>query len=158
MARVAVVGSGFIGRAWAITFARAGHDVALWDQDPDAPQRAIDFIASVVPDLAANDLLEALKLAPSHFGARATLADVYVKAGKSPEALAAFNKLVELFPENPLSMNNRGMYLQSTGKLEDAIVDFTRAVERDPNYFVAYSNRGYTLLQMDKCRLAHQPV
>jgi L-gulonate 3-dehydrogenase len=57
MARVAVLGSGFIGRAWAITFARAGHDVALWDEDPDAPRRAIDFIASVAPDLAANDLL-----------------------------------------------------------------------------------------------------
>ena len=57
MARVAVVGSGLIGRAWAITFARAGHDVALWDQDREAPQRAIDFIAGVTPDLAANDLL-----------------------------------------------------------------------------------------------------
>ncbi|WP_348632441.1 3-hydroxyacyl-CoA dehydrogenase NAD-binding domain-containing protein, partial [Mesorhizobium sp. M2D.F.Ca.ET.148.01.1.1] len=27
MAQVAIVGSGFIGRAWAISFARAGHDV-----------------------------------------------------------------------------------------------------------------------------------
>jgi tetratricopeptide (TPR) repeat protein len=100
-------------------------------------------------DEATNDLLDALKLAPSHFGARATLADVYVKAGKSAEALAAYNKLVELFPENPLSLNNRGMYLQGQGKYEDAVVDFTRAVERDPNYFVAYANRGFTLLQMD---------
>jgi L-gulonate 3-dehydrogenase len=57
VAHVTVVGTGLIGRAWAITFARAGHDVALWDQDPGAPDRAIEFIASVVPDLAANDLL-----------------------------------------------------------------------------------------------------
>ena len=57
MARVAIVGSGFIGRAWAISFARAGHDVGLWDQDPDAPRQAIDFAASVAPDLAKNDLL-----------------------------------------------------------------------------------------------------
>lgn len=57
MARVAIIGSGFIGRAWAISFARAGHDVALWDQDPDAPRQAIDFAASVAPDLAKNDLL-----------------------------------------------------------------------------------------------------
>ena len=28
---------GFIGRAWAITFARAGHEVALWDEVKDAP-------------------------------------------------------------------------------------------------------------------------
>ena len=57
MARVSIVGSGFIGRAWAISFGRAGHDVALWDADPEAPRRAIEFIASVAPDLAKNDLL-----------------------------------------------------------------------------------------------------
>jgi L-gulonate 3-dehydrogenase len=57
MARVSIVGSGFIGRAWAISFARAGHDVVLWDEDPDAPRRAIEFVASVAPDLAKNDLL-----------------------------------------------------------------------------------------------------
>src|ERR1700733_6005333 len=57
MSRVAIVGSGFIGRAWAITFARAGHDVALWDGQPDAPAKAIDYIACVLPDLVANALL-----------------------------------------------------------------------------------------------------
>jgi L-gulonate 3-dehydrogenase len=57
MTRVSIVGSGFIGRAWAISFARAGHNVALWDDEPDAPHRAVEFIASVAPDLAKNDLL-----------------------------------------------------------------------------------------------------
>ena len=33
LSKVAIVGSGFIGRAWAITFARAGHSVSLWDVD-----------------------------------------------------------------------------------------------------------------------------
>jgi 3-hydroxyacyl-CoA dehydrogenase len=55
--KIAVVGAGFIGRAWAITFARAGYAVALWDQNLEASQRALDFIRSVLPDLAANDLL-----------------------------------------------------------------------------------------------------
>jgi 3-hydroxyacyl-CoA dehydrogenase len=57
MSKVAIVGSGFIGRAWAITFARAGHKVALWDRDPTAPEKALDFIRGVLPDLAENDLL-----------------------------------------------------------------------------------------------------
>lgn len=57
MSRVAIIGTGFIGRAWAISFARAGHDVALWDQAPDAPTQARDYIAGLLPDLAANDLL-----------------------------------------------------------------------------------------------------
>jgi L-gulonate 3-dehydrogenase len=57
MARVAIVGSGFIGRAWAIAYARGGHEVTLWDEDLLAPAKAIDFIASILPDLVANDLL-----------------------------------------------------------------------------------------------------
>ena len=58
MSKVAIVGTGFIGRAWAISFARAGHDVALWDVKANAPAEAISYIEEVLPDLAANDLLD----------------------------------------------------------------------------------------------------
>jgi L-gulonate 3-dehydrogenase len=54
---VAIVGSGLIGRAWAISFARSGCDVRLWDTVPSAAQRVLDFVASVADALAANDLL-----------------------------------------------------------------------------------------------------
>lgn len=57
MTKIAIIGSGFIGRAWAITFARAGFDVALADQAAGAPEAAIAYIEGVLPDLAANDLL-----------------------------------------------------------------------------------------------------
>lgn len=55
--KIAVIGAGFIGRAFAISYARAGHDVALWDQQQDAPARALDYITELLPDLAANGLL-----------------------------------------------------------------------------------------------------
>jgi L-gulonate 3-dehydrogenase len=57
MSNVAIVGSGFIGRAWAISFARAGHQVRLWDNLPEAVEGARAYIAGVLEDLAANDLL-----------------------------------------------------------------------------------------------------
>lgn len=57
MPRVAIIGTGFIGRAWAISFARAGHEVMLWDQAPGAPAAARDYIAGLLPDLDANGLL-----------------------------------------------------------------------------------------------------
>jgi 3-hydroxyacyl-CoA dehydrogenase len=57
MTKVAIVGAGFVGRAWAISFARAGHDVVLWDEQADAPGKALAYIEGVLPDLAANDLL-----------------------------------------------------------------------------------------------------
>lgn len=57
MSKVAIIGSGFVGRAWAISFARAGHDVALWDQDPQAPEKALTYVKRLLSDLEANDLL-----------------------------------------------------------------------------------------------------
>jgi len=55
--KAAVIGSGFIGRAWAIVFARAGLDVSLWDTDYSVTQAAVSYIGDIVGDLAANDLL-----------------------------------------------------------------------------------------------------
>ncbi|MBN9072369.1 MAG: 3-hydroxyacyl-CoA dehydrogenase [Rhizobiales bacterium] len=57
MPKVAIVGSGFIGRGWAISFARAGHEVRMWDQTPAAADGARAYIAGVLADLSANDLL-----------------------------------------------------------------------------------------------------
>jgi L-gulonate 3-dehydrogenase len=57
MGNVAIVGAGFVGRAWAISFGRAGYSVALWDADQAAPAAALSYIDGILPDLAANDLL-----------------------------------------------------------------------------------------------------
>src|SRR4051812_4986728 len=57
MQKIAIIGSGFIGRAWAISFARAGHAVALWDEQPGAVDKALAYIDMLLPDLAANQLL-----------------------------------------------------------------------------------------------------
>jgi len=53
----AIVGSGLIGRAWAIAFARAGWSVRLWDPVETAPAAARDTIAGLLGDLAANGML-----------------------------------------------------------------------------------------------------
>lgn len=57
MQKVAIIGSGFVGRAWAISFARAGYAVALWDEQPDAVDKALAYIALLLPDLEKNGLL-----------------------------------------------------------------------------------------------------
>jgi L-gulonate 3-dehydrogenase len=57
MKKTAIIGSGFIGRAWAISFARAGNAVSLWDQAEGAVESARDYIAGVLGDLERSDLL-----------------------------------------------------------------------------------------------------
>jgi len=55
---IAVVGSGLIGQAWAIVFARGGHHVKLWDGDPKAVEAGIKLIAGQVADLKAAGLID----------------------------------------------------------------------------------------------------
>jgi L-gulonate 3-dehydrogenase len=55
--KVTVIGTGLVGRAWAIVFARAGFDVALWDAHAPAVARARDFIAARLPELREAKLL-----------------------------------------------------------------------------------------------------
>jgi L-gulonate 3-dehydrogenase len=55
--KIAVIGSGLIGRAWAISFSRAGYEVAVHDAAPGAAEAALGFIDSVLEDLHHNGLL-----------------------------------------------------------------------------------------------------
>lgn len=55
---IAVVGSGLIGQAWAIVFARGGHQVKMWDGDPNAVDVGISLIAGQVADLKEAGLID----------------------------------------------------------------------------------------------------
>ena len=63
VAKVAIIGTGFVGRGWAISFARAGHQIALWDAMPDAPAAALAYIDGLLPDLHQYDLLDGAEAA-----------------------------------------------------------------------------------------------
>ena len=55
--KIAIVGIGAIGRAWTISFMRAGHDVAVWNQTPARVEEARELILQILPDLQAANLL-----------------------------------------------------------------------------------------------------
>jgi 3-hydroxyacyl-CoA dehydrogenase len=55
---IAIIGSGLVGQGWAISFARGGCNVRLWDNDPEAPKRAVAGIPAALKELADNDLLD----------------------------------------------------------------------------------------------------
>lgn len=123
MASVAIIGTGFIGRAWAITFARAGHDVVLWDEDRQAPAKALEFVASVLPDLAANDLLDGSTAASvlGHIRAEADLATALAGADhvqeNAPERVelkrAVFAELDRLAPKAAILASSSSAILPS---------------------------------------------
>lgn len=55
--KIAIVGSGLVGSGWAIVFARAGFDVALYDYAEGAATRAMVTIGERLRDLVAAGLL-----------------------------------------------------------------------------------------------------
>jgi L-gulonate 3-dehydrogenase len=98
----AIIGSGFIGRAWAISFARAGANVRLWDQTDDAAFKAIDYISGVLDELAQYDLLNGQTPAVviSRISVAAKLEDALAEAThvqeNTPEVLETKIKVFEL--------------------------------------------------------------
>jgi 3-hydroxyacyl-CoA dehydrogenase len=56
MTRIAVIGCGVVGSSWALVFARAGFDVAVWDAAPAAAQHTLAFVRESIGSLAKQGL------------------------------------------------------------------------------------------------------
>jgi L-gulonate 3-dehydrogenase len=57
MEKVAIIGTGLIGRAWAMVFARAGHPVKLYDAVPGAADKALTLIEEGLTELKEFGLI-----------------------------------------------------------------------------------------------------
>jgi L-gulonate 3-dehydrogenase len=56
--KVAVIGTGLVGRAWAIVFARSGLEVNLFDENALALQSSINLIKDLVSDMKGHGLTQ----------------------------------------------------------------------------------------------------
>jgi len=122
-ANVTIVGTGFIGRAWAISFARGGANVALWDQAQGAAEKAIHYIEGILDDLATNDLLNGQNTSqvlqrlttPAVLGDALSSAD-YVQEN-TPEVLdtkiKVFSQLDAVAPSNAILASSTSALLPS---------------------------------------------
>lgn len=76
MERIAVVGAGLIGSAWAMVFSRAGHPVRIWDPAPGASDAAMAVVRARLSDLHAAGLItEAPEVVAARVAVAATLED-----------------------------------------------------------------------------------
>jgi len=58
MEKIAIIGSGLIGRAWTMVFARAGHPVKMYDIAPGAVDKAIGLIEAGLVELKEAGLID----------------------------------------------------------------------------------------------------
>ena len=58
MEKIAIIGSGLIGRAWAMVFARAGHPVKMYDNAPGAVDKALGLVEEGLGELKSAGLID----------------------------------------------------------------------------------------------------
>lgn len=97
MTKIAIVGSGLIGRAWATVFASHGCEVALHDVAPGAAEAARAHIGINLDELAGHGLVDDPKGSLARIRVAAGLADVLQGADlvqeNGPETVEAKRKL-----------------------------------------------------------------
>lgn len=81
MPRIAIIGSGLIGRAWAMVFCRAGWDVAMYDAVDGAAEKALGLVAEELDELAKHGLVADPKGSAVRVRAAKSVADALDGAG-----------------------------------------------------------------------------
>jgi tetratricopeptide (TPR) repeat protein len=70
--------------------------------------------------------------------------------GRLAEALASFQRALQLQPGLAQTHNNLGIALQDQGRLEEAVASYRRALALRPDYAMAYNNLGTALKEQQK--------
>jgi len=118
MERIAIIGAGLIGRAWAIVFARAGHAVALYDADPAALDNATARIDQGLRDLEDFGLISNPTQIAERIASAASLGEAVGEAAYVQENVletveakrAIFEALDPLVPKDvPIGSSSSGI-------------------------------------------------
>ena len=72
--------------------------------------------------------------------------------GRFDDALADFNRAIELDPGLAWAIGSRGETYQAMGRYDEALADFNRAIELDPGRAWAIGSRGETYQAMEPLR------
>ncbi len=108
------------------------------------------YLAKGDLDRAVADYQRALKGKPDHPGnalAHARLGNLFLRQGRSREAVAAYTRAVELAPRLAMLQNDLGLALDADGRRSEAMDRFRRALELDPRFADAHLNLGIALAE-----------
>lgn len=75
---------------------------------------------------------------------------VQYMAGRGAEAIADYNRAIELSPQCARAYNNRGGARLVLSKSAEAISDFNKAIDLEPTYVSAYHNRANAYLDSEQ--------
>src|SRR5271163_4514122 len=102
-------------------------------------------LVSALAWLSAPDAVHAEEMSADQYAARAVRS---VQAGNRAEALADFNKAVELASDKPIHYRNRAAFFALTKEWDKAIADYNTALKLKKNDPAIRFNRGYAYIQL----------
>src|ERR1700692_3855672 len=97
--------------------------------------------------LFSSGPLDGEELSPEQYAARAVQ---NVKEGKQTEALADFDKAVELAPDKPIHYRNRAAFFALTKQWDKAIADYDKVLKLEKDDSATTLNRGNAYVQLGK--------
>jgi tetratricopeptide (TPR) repeat protein len=78
------------------------------------------------------------------------LGNVFLQQGRLDEAIAHFQKALEINPDYEKAHYNLGTAFLQQGRLDEAIMHFQKALEIKPDYVEAHNNLGLAFLQQGR--------
>ncbi len=84
------------------------------------------------------------------------LALAYKSVSRVPEAVATYERILALEPENPIALHNLGNISLQRGDSEAAIVYYRRATEAKPDYLLAHYHMGEALARLERFEEAYR--
>ncbi|MFH0872388.1 MAG: tetratricopeptide repeat protein, partial [bacterium] len=91
---------------------------------------------------AERYLAAVLSLDPNWGEAYLALADLYLKQGKTREAMGSLEKAVTIYPDRAELHYHLGLLYEREGRKGEAALELKRAVERDPQLSPAWARLG----------------
>ena len=129
--------------------ALAAQCVAVAMLTVSTPAVRADEVADVQKLLSASKNVEALQKADQFLAAKPRdpmmrfLRGISLsQAGRAPEAITAFQKLTEDFPELPEPFNNLAVLYAQQGQYDKSRTALEMAIRTNPSYATAYENLG----------------
>jgi tetratricopeptide (TPR) repeat protein len=115
---------------------------AQWQQSHEIAKKAI--FAAKQGDFKQSETYwtELIGTFPNNPAIWSNRGNIRVAQHKLDEAIADFDRAIELAPKQPDPYLNRGVALEGQGKYEDALNDYDRVLALNPEDPMAYNNRG----------------
>ena len=125
--------SGMLAHASAWTVSQPMRDVAWW-------YRGVANAELGSFGESEADFKQALSISPNYFSARWSLANVYFRMNRYPEARVIMQDLARIQPANAAVWNDLGVAMDNAGEFDEAVAAYERAVQLKPDYRLAWVN------------------